>query len=235
MRIAILVEGLKGFVRIPCLFIYFLYNLYSLEFLNTSKIVSSECWDYFDLFPVNLDLFWDAVQFRGIALPDDELNHVLSVEIPLLSLEYGDELYADLLLFDQVYRRDYLFEHLLDDKAEFVHLFSAQSHSKNLARGVIDADEDGSAFTVHEGDDGFEEDSFEEFFLDGDGVVFEFDGDGFEREDFMEKEIAFTAETGVFDGDWFEIHGQIIKYKQSNWLRAFIKRAKYISLKNTYI
>jgi hypothetical protein len=149
-------------------------------------------------------------------LPDDELDHVLTVEIPFLSFENGYELYADFLFFDQVDGGNYFFEHLLDDKAEFVHLFSAQNHSENLARGVINADEDGAAFSVHEGDDGFEEDSFEELFLDGDGVVLELDGDRLEGEDFVEKEIAFAPKTGVFDGDWFEIHGQIIKYKQSN-------------------
>jgi hypothetical protein len=114
-------------------------------------------------------------------LPHDELDNIFTVKISFLSFKDGNKVYEDFLLFDQVNGRNYFLEHMFDNKAELIHLFSAQIHSKNLARGVIDANEDGTAFSVHEGNNSFEKDSFESFLLDGYGIVFELDSYCLER------------------------------------------------------
>ena len=201
-------ESVVRFVWIARLFINLLNDLNTFKFLNSSKIMPPECRNDFKRVSfIRLSFFRYTVKFGDVTLPDYELDDILSIKIPFLIFQDRDELYAHFLLFDQINGRDHLFKHVFDDESELIHLFSTQGHAFDLAGRVIDAHENSAAFGVHEGDNGFDEDTFEIIFLDGYCVVLELNGHAFKRERLVEKEIAFAAETGMFNGDRFNIHG----------------------------
>jgi hypothetical protein len=108
-------------------------------------------------------------------------------------LEDRDESDFDFLFAPQINFGLNLFEELCEVEHEEILFFEFSSESNNLPGGVIDADEDGTAFGVEEGDNGFEYDPFGLLVLDGKVVFFVFDVDAFGREGLAELEMAFAV------------------------------------------
>ncbi len=107
--------------------------------------------------------------------------------------EDRDESDFDFLFAPEIHFGLNLFEELCKVKHEKILFFEFGSESNNFPGGVINAHEDGPAFGVEEGDNGFEYDPFGLLVLDGKVVLFVLDVDAFGREGLTELEIAFAV------------------------------------------
>ena len=104
LRIAVFVESCRYLIGISRLLVNFMDDFDTLDFLNTSQIVPSKSWYDLNLFHFNGNFhpFWDAVKFGGVALADDELNDIPTVEISFFAFQDRDEFYSDFFFLDQV-------------------------------------------------------------------------------------------------------------------------------------
>lgn len=170
----------------------------------------SESWDQLNLLCITkyFDFLWYTIKFRCIALKDDKFNDVLSEKVSLFALEYWYKLDFDFFLVDQVHTGLNFFQHLLDHKSKLIHLFAGEDNTCNFTWLIIDTNEDSATFGIEEGDNGFEQNMFQEGLSDGKGVVFELNGHTFEWKSLIEEKVAFASETGTLEGNRLQIHGQ---------------------------